>query len=147
MERFCVLSGPSFAVEVAREAPTAVVVASGSAEAAVEAQSLFQTGYFRVYTNTDVVGVELAGALKNVIALAAGATAGLGYGHNTLAALITRGLAEITRLGVAMGAQKSYLLGAGRHGRPGAHLHGKPEPEPHRGVPAGARGDPGGDPR
>jgi glycerol-3-phosphate dehydrogenase (NAD(P)+) len=111
MERFCVLSGPSFAVEVAREAPTAVVVASESGEAALVAQSVFQTGYFRVYTNTDVVGVELAGALKNVIALAAGVTAGLGYGHNTQAALITRGLAEITRLGVAMGAQKATFSG------------------------------------
>jgi glycerol-3-phosphate dehydrogenase (NAD(P)+) len=111
MRRFCVLSGPSFAIEVAREAPTAVVVASESGEAAAAAQSLFQTGYFRVYTNTDVVGVELAGALKNVIALAAGVTAGLGYGHNTQAALITRGLAEITRLGVAMGAQKATFSG------------------------------------
>lgn len=110
-ERFCALSGPSFAIEVAKEAPTAVVVASRDEEAARTVQGLFQTGYFRVYTNTDVVGVELAGALKNVIALAAGVTAGLGYGHNTLAALITRGLAEITRLGVAMGAQRSTFSG------------------------------------
>jgi len=110
-ERFCALSGPSFAVEVAREAPTAVVVASRDEEAARKVQRLFQTPYFRVYTNTDVVGVELAGALKNVIALAAGVTAGLGYGHNTMAALITRGLAEITRLGVAMGAQRSTFSG------------------------------------
>lgn len=111
MERFCALSGPSFAAEVAREAPTAVVVASRSREAALMAQGAFQTPHFRVYTNQDVVGVELAGALKNVIALAAGVTAGLGFGHNTQAALITRGLAEITRLGLAMGAERSTFSG------------------------------------
>ena len=111
MARFSVLSGPSFAAEVAREAPTAVVVASRDEGAARTLQSLFQTGAFRVYTNADVVGVELAGALKNVIAVAAGCVAGLGFGHNTLAALITRGLAEITRLGVALGADKATFSG------------------------------------
>ena len=111
MDRFCVMSGPSFAAEVAREAPTAVVVASRDLVAAETVQTLFQTGYYRVYTNSDVVGVELAGALKNVIAVAAGATAGLGFGHNTLAALITRGLAEMTRLGVALGAEKATFSG------------------------------------
>jgi glycerol-3-phosphate dehydrogenase (NAD(P)+) len=111
MERFCVLSGPSFAAEVARGAPTAVVVAGRDRDAALRAQTLFQTEVFRVYTNPDVVGVELAGALKNVIAVAAGCTAGLGFGHNTVAALITRGLAEITRLGVAMGAEKATFSG------------------------------------
>ncbi|MEJ2202505.1 MAG: NAD(P)-dependent glycerol-3-phosphate dehydrogenase [Gemmatimonadota bacterium] len=111
MDRFCVLSGPSFATEVARGEPTAVVVASADAESAKRAQALFQTPFFRVYTNPDVVGVELAGALKNVIALAAGTAAGLGFGHNTLAALITRGLAEMTRLGVAMGADKATFSG------------------------------------
>lgn len=111
MARFCVLSGPSFALEVASEAPTAVVVASRDADAARRVQGLFQTSYFRVYTNPDVVGVELAGALKNVIALAAGATAGLGFGHNTLAAVITRGLAEITRLGLALGAERATFSG------------------------------------
>lgn len=110
-ERLAVLSGPSFALEVAQERPTAVVVASRSPEAALRAQQLFQTGYFRVYTNADVLGVELGGALKNVIALAAGAAAGLGLGHNTLAALITRGLAEMTRLGVAMGAEAATFAG------------------------------------
>lgn len=105
------LSGPSFAKEVCQEAPTAVVVASRSSEAARMAQRAFQTAYFRVYTNDDVLGVELGGALKNVIALAAGAVAGLGYGHNTLAAVITRGLAEITRLGVAMGADPATFSG------------------------------------
>ena len=105
------LSGPSFAVEVSSEAPTAVVVASRSNQAAATAQEIFQTEYFRVYTNPDVLGVELGGALKNVIALAAGVVAGMGFGHNTLAALITRGLAEITRLGVAMGADPATFSG------------------------------------
>jgi glycerol-3-phosphate dehydrogenase (NAD(P)+) len=110
-DRCCVLSGPSFAAEVARGGPTAVVVASHSTDAAERAQGLFQTPAFRVYTNRDVVGVELGGALKNVIALAAGAVAGLGFGHNTMAALITRGLAEMTRLGLAMGAEKATFSG------------------------------------
>ena len=109
--RFAVLSGPSFADEVAREMPTAVVAAARSEDVAESVQRAFQTGYFRVYTNTDVVGVELGGALKNVIALAAGVAAGLGFGHNTLAALMTRGLAEITRLGVAMGARRGTFAG------------------------------------
>jgi glycerol-3-phosphate dehydrogenase (NAD(P)+) len=111
MERFCVLSGPSFALEVARGAPTAVVIASHDRAAAERVRDLFQTETFRVYTNEDVVGVEIAGALKNVIALAAGVTVGLGYGHNTLAALITRGLAEITRFGIAVGAQRATFYG------------------------------------
>lgn len=110
-DRLTFLSGPSFASEVSREEPTAVVVASRSGSAARAAQVAFQTDYFRVYTNPDVLGVELGGALKNVIALAAGAVAGLGFGHNTLAALITRGLAEITRLGVAMGADPATFSG------------------------------------
>lgn len=111
MKRFCVLSGPSFAGEVARGAPTAVVVASHQEEAAKLGQGMFQTPWFRVYTNLDVIGVEIAGALKNVIALAAGVTAGLGHGHNTAAALITRGLAEMARLGVAMGARDATFYG------------------------------------
>ncbi|MBI4540377.1 MAG: NAD(P)-dependent glycerol-3-phosphate dehydrogenase [Gemmatimonadetes bacterium] len=111
VQRLVVLSGPSFAVEVAQERPTAVVVASRSPEAARRAQQLLQTNYFRVYTNADVLGVELGGSLKNVIALAAGAAAGLGFGHNTLAALITRGLAEMTRLGVALGAERATFSG------------------------------------
>lgn len=111
MERFCVLSGPSFAREVADREPTAVVVASRDSEARLRVQSLFQTPWFRVYTNSDVLGVELGGALKNVVALAAGITAGLGYAHNTTAALITRGLAEMTRLGVAMGARQATFYG------------------------------------
>ncbi len=110
-ERFSVLSGPSFAREVAMGAPTAVVVASGDQEAAARVQGAFQTPWFRAYTNLDVVGVELGGALKNVVALAAGMSAGLGYGHNTMAALITRGLAEMTRLGVALGARQATFYG------------------------------------
>ncbi len=111
MERFAVLSGPSFAKEVANREPTAVVVASREEATRLSVQSAFQTPWFRVYTNPDVLGVELGGALKNVIALAAGMTAGLGYRHNTTAALITRGLAEMTRLGVAMGAHQATFYG------------------------------------
>jgi len=106
-----VLSGPSFAAEVARQAPTAVVVASRSPAAAQKAQNLFQSRYFRVYTNADVLGVGLGGALKNVIAIGAGVGAGLGFGHNAIAAVVTRGLAEITRLGLAMGAERSTFMG------------------------------------
>lgn len=109
--RFCFLSGPSFATEVARGYPTAVTVASRDADAALAAQALFQTGYFRVYTSHDVTGVELGGALKNVIALAAGMVAGLGFGHNSMAALITRGLTELTRLALALGASERTLAG------------------------------------
>ncbi len=111
MESFAVLSGPSFAREVAENAPTAVVVAARRSEVAEAIQRTFQTGWFRVYTNPDVVGVELGGALKNVIALAAGVVAGLGWGSNTTAALITRGLAEMTRLGVALGARPTTFSG------------------------------------
>lgn len=107
----CFLSGPSFAAEVAREHPTAVTVASRDLDAARRAQELFQADHFRVYTSHDVTGVELGGALKNVMALAAGMVAGLGFGHNTMAALITRGLAELTRLSLAMGASERTLAG------------------------------------
>ena len=109
--RLCVLSGPSFAKEVVAGAPTAVVVASRDEDARLAIQSLFQTDRFRVYTNRDVVGVELGGALKNVIAVAAGVAAGLELGHNAVAALMTRGLAEICRLGVAMGAEAATFAG------------------------------------
>ncbi|MEX2156100.1 MAG: NAD(P)H-dependent glycerol-3-phosphate dehydrogenase [Gemmatimonadales bacterium] len=106
-----VLSGPSFALEVYQRQPTAVVAAAADHAVAQRAQRVFSTGYFRVYSHTDVVGVELGGALKNVIALAAGILEGLGLGFNTRAALITRGLAEITRLGVALGAQPMTFAG------------------------------------
>ena len=110
-DRLAFLSGPSFALEVALEHPTAVTMASRSDVAAEQAQELFQTDYFRVYTAPDVPGVELGGSLKNVIAIAAGVVDGLGFGHNTRAALITRGLAEIPRLGVALGADPLTLAG------------------------------------
>jgi glycerol-3-phosphate dehydrogenase (NAD(P)+) len=106
-----VLSGPSFAREVYQRQPTAVVAAAGDHGVAQQAQRVFSTAYFRVYSHTDVVGVELGGALKNVIALAAGILEGLGLGYNTRAALITRGLAEITRLGVALGADAMTFAG------------------------------------
>jgi glycerol-3-phosphate dehydrogenase (NAD(P)+) len=109
--RIAALSGPTFAREVYERQPTAVVVASGSAEAARRAQVVLATPHFRVYTNDDLLGVELGGALKNVIAIAAGILDGLGLGHNARAALITRGLAEITRLGVALGAQPQTFAG------------------------------------
>lgn len=105
------LSGPTFAKEVAREIPTAVTLASTREKTAEKAQRFLSNGYFRVYTNGDLLGVELGGALKNVIALAAGISDGLGFGHNTRAALITRGLAEICRLGEKMGAQRTTFFG------------------------------------
>jgi glycerol-3-phosphate dehydrogenase (NAD(P)+) len=106
-----VLSGPSFALEVFQRQPTAVVAASADHSVAQRAQQVFSTNYFRVYSHTDVIGVELGGALKNVIAVAAGILEGLGLGFNTRAALITRGLAEITRLGVALGAEPMTFAG------------------------------------
>jgi glycerol-3-phosphate dehydrogenase (NAD(P)+) len=109
--RFVALSGPSFAIEVCQGQPTAVVAAARDEASALAAQQLFATPAFRVYSGRDVVGVELAGALKNVIAIAAGILEGLGLGYNPRAALITRGLAEITRLGVAMGADPSTFAG------------------------------------
>lgn len=105
------LSGPSFAREVVQGIPTAVTVAGDSLEGARLIQQTFSTSAFRVYTSLDKLGVELAGALKNVIAVAAGACDGFGFGHNTRAALITRGLAEITRLGVKMGAHPLTFAG------------------------------------
>lgn len=109
--RAAFLSGPSFAREVAQEQPTAVTVASKDAEALMRVQGLFQTPYFRVYTTDDVVGVEVGGALKNVIAIAAGMVSGLGLGHNAISALITRGLAEIARLADGLGADRLTLSG------------------------------------
>jgi glycerol-3-phosphate dehydrogenase (NAD(P)+) len=106
-----VLSGPSFALEVAQGQPTAVVVASAELAVAEAVQQAASSATFRAYSSDDVVGVELAGALKNVIAIATGIVAGLGYGHNTVAALITRGLAEMTRLAVALGGRGDTLAG------------------------------------
>ncbi|MDD7402749.1 MAG: NAD(P)H-dependent glycerol-3-phosphate dehydrogenase [Butyribacter sp.] len=106
-----VLSGPSHAEEVAIGMPTTVVVGATSKETAVFIQEIFMNERFRVYTSPDIIGIELGGSVKNVIALAAGACDGLGYGDNTKAALITRGIAEISRLGVAMGAKVETLAG------------------------------------
>ena len=108
-----VLSGPSFAAEVAIGQPTAVTVAFDNKEAACALQELFSTPFFRVYTSSDVIGLELCAAMKNVVAIAAGIGDGLGYGLNSRAALITRGLAEITRLGVKLGAQPLTFSGLG----------------------------------
>jgi glycerol-3-phosphate dehydrogenase (NAD(P)+) len=105
------LSGPSFAQEVARGDPTAITVASESSELLRSIQQEFSGASFRVYTNSDVVGVELGGALKNIIAIAAGICDGLGLGHNSVAALITRGLAEMTRLVVACGGRAETMAG------------------------------------
>jgi glycerol-3-phosphate dehydrogenase (NAD(P)+) len=109
--RVAVVSGPNLAGEIAAEQPTATVVACPDHDRAVAVQHACSTGYFKPYTNTDVVGCELGGACKNVIALACGTAAGLGYGDNTAASLITRGLAEISRLAVALGAEHLTLAG------------------------------------
>jgi glycerol-3-phosphate dehydrogenase (NAD(P)+) len=109
--RFAVLSGPSFAKEVAEKVPTLISVASKDPEVASFIQRVFATSYFRVYTNYDMVGVELGGAVKNVIAIASGIIDGLGLGLNTRAALITRGLTEIRRLGTHMGARSDTFAG------------------------------------
>ena len=109
--RFVCLSGPSFAKEVVENHPTAVVAAGADDEATRVVQSALSVQNFRIYTNDDVVGTELAGSLKNVIAIAAGMVAGLGFGSNSLAALITRGLAEITRLAVNQGARVETMIG------------------------------------
>jgi glycerol-3-phosphate dehydrogenase (NAD(P)+) len=109
--RLGALSGPSFAREVARGDPTAITIASRDADLAQSVQREFSDPAFRVYTSEDVVGVELGGALKNIIAIAAGMCDGLGLGHNSIAALITRGLAEITRLVVACGGHRETMAG------------------------------------
>jgi glycerol-3-phosphate dehydrogenase (NAD(P)+) len=109
--RIGALSGPSFAMEVARGDPTALTIASRDAELAETVQRQFSDPRLRLYTNDDVVGVELGGALKNIIAIASGVCHGLGLGHNSIAALITRGLAEITRLVVACGGRQETMAG------------------------------------
>ena len=109
--KIATLSGPSFAKEVAEAHPTAVVVASGNPETAKSIQVAISGPYFRAYTSDDVLGIELAGSLKNVIAIAAGISDGLQFGDNSRAALITRGLAEITRLGLKLGAKQETFAG------------------------------------
>ncbi len=110
-DRIIALSGPSHAEEVGRGIPTAVVVAAKDHALAATAQKAFMNERFRIYTHDDIIGVELGGALKNVIAIAAGACDGIGFGDNTKAALCTRGLAEMTRLGVALGARRETFFG------------------------------------
>jgi glycerol-3-phosphate dehydrogenase (NAD(P)+) len=109
--RVAVISGPNLASEIADEQPAATVVACNDSGRAVTLQRAFSTGYFRPYTNADVIGAEVGGACKNVIALASGMAAGVGLGENTAAAIITRGLAEIMRLGIALGAKPATLAG------------------------------------
>lgn len=106
-----VMSGPTIALEVANGIPTTIVASSGDLVLAREVQDIFMTEHFRVYTNSDVIGVELGGALKNIIAIAAGLTDALGFGTNAKAALLTRGLVEIARLGAAMGARPETFYG------------------------------------
>lgn len=110
-DRVAALSGPSFAAEVAREIPTAVVAASSNELYAKEVQELFMCPTFRVYVNTDVIGVELGGSFKNVMAIATGIADGVGFGDNSKAALLTRGIVEMTRLGVKMGAGEKTFSG------------------------------------
>ncbi|MCS7229879.1 MAG: NAD(P)H-dependent glycerol-3-phosphate dehydrogenase [Candidatus Kryptonium sp.] len=110
-ENYCILSGPSHAEEVSQKMPTAVVVASSNKDVAKLVQGVFMNQYFRVYTTDDVIGVELGGALKNIIAIATGIADGIGFGDNTKAALMTRGIAEIVRLGMAMGARFETFSG------------------------------------
>lgn len=109
--RYVVLSGPSFAQEVAKDEPCAIVAASSSMESAAMVQQALSSSRFRVYTNNDVAGVEIAGAIKNVMAIATGAVNGLGLGYNSAAALVTRGLAEITRLAVKLGGRAETMAG------------------------------------
>lgn len=109
--RACVLSGPSHAEEVGRQMPTTVVAGAKKKEDALYIQDIFMNSYFRVYTSPDVIGIEMGGALKNVIALAAGIADGLGYGDNSKAALITRGISELTRLGAALGGKTETFSG------------------------------------
>jgi glycerol-3-phosphate dehydrogenase (NAD(P)+) len=110
-EQIAVVSGPNLALEIAQEQPTATVVACIDEARARQVQHACRTDYFRPYTNTDVVGCELGGAVKNVIALACGMVEGMGFGHNTRASVITRGLAEIARLGLALGAEEATFAG------------------------------------
>lgn len=106
-----ILSGPSHAEEVAKDLPTTVVVTSTDMSSAEKVQDIFMTNKFRVYTNSDIIGVEIGGAVKNIIALAAGISDGLGYGDNTKAALMTRGMIEITRIGIKLGGKRETFSG------------------------------------
>ncbi|MDD3235604.1 MAG: NAD(P)-dependent glycerol-3-phosphate dehydrogenase [Candidatus Cloacimonetes bacterium] len=107
----CALSGPSHAEEVARKVPTTVVIAGSDDKQIKQLQEVFSSAYFRVYRSDDLIGVEIGGAVKNIISIAAGIVSGLGYGDNTIGALLTRGVVEISRLGIAMNAQAETFLG------------------------------------
>ena len=120
--RICALSGPNLAPEIISGMPAGTVVASESPEAAARAQEAITSALFRVYTNDDVIGVELGGALKNIIAISAGICDELGYGSNAKAAMLTRGIAEIARLGVACGARWQTFAGLAGIGDPDSHL-------------------------
>lgn len=110
-DKICALSGPSHAEEVARGLPTTVVIAGSDEELLIKLQAVFSNSYFRTYRSTDLIGVEIGGAVKNIIAIAAGIVRGLGFGDNTIGALLTRGIVEIIRLGKAMHAQPETFLG------------------------------------
>ena len=127
-----VLTGPNLAKEILAGQPAASVVAIDDDVIAAELQRIFSQPSLRVYTNPDVVGCEVGGVVKNVIAIAAGMAEGMGFGDNTRATLITRGLAEMTRLGMAMGGAGDDVLRAGRHGRPHRHVLVDAEPQQHR---------------
>ena len=144
--RVAALSGPSFAREVALGIPTAVVCASESDGTAQTVQGLFHRPEFRIYRSTDILGVEYGGALKNIIAIGAGVSDGLGYGDNTKAGLVTRALSEMRRLGVACGAQPETFAGLSGLGDLDADVFFKAEPQPRSGRAARARRDDGGHP-
>ena len=127
-----VLTGPNLAKEILGGQPAASVVAIDDEVIAAELQRIFSRPSLRIYTNPDVVGCEVGGVVKNVIAIASGMAEGMGFGDNTRATLITRGLAEMTRLGMAMGGAGDDVLRAGRHRRPDRHLLVVAEPQQHR---------------
>jgi glycerol-3-phosphate dehydrogenase (NAD(P)+) len=110
-EKYAILSGPNIAKEIARRQPAATAIACEDADLALKLQDVFHQPYFRVYTNTDVVGTELGGAIKNIIAIAAGIADSMGFGDNAMAALMTRGIAELTRLGSRLGGQPLTFAG------------------------------------
>ena len=141
--RVAVITGPNLAGEIAFGQPTAAVVACPDMERATVVQQAVATPYFRPYTNDDVIGCELGGAVKNVIALACGMAIGMGFGDNTKATLITRGLAETARLGVRAGRRPAHVRRAGRAGRPRRHLHVAAVAQPDVRRAPGPRGEPG----
>ena len=135
--RIGVMTGPNLASEIVAGQPTAAVIAFPDSAPAVSLQEVFMGPTFRVYTNDDVPGCEFGGALKNVMAIAAGMSDGLGFGDNTRATLITRALAELTRLGTALGRPPFDVCRPGRHGRPHRHMHLHRQPQPSGRVRAG----------